>query len=77
MDIRDLLLKDVMIMDMHATTKDEAIDELVHKYAEQGIINDEALYKQDIIKREAESTTGIGDGIAMPMPKIRLLTGQP
>lgn len=34
MDIRDLLLKDVMIMDMHATTKDEAIDELVHKYAE-------------------------------------------
>lgn len=69
MDIRDLLLKDVMIMDMHATTKDEAIDELVHKYAEQGIINDEALYKQDIIKREAESTTGIGDGIAMPHAK--------
>ena len=69
MDIRDLLLKDVMIMDMQATTKDEAIDELVHKYAEQGVINDEALYKQDIIKREAESTTGIGDGIAMPHAK--------
>ncbi|MFC6296081.1 fructose-specific PTS transporter subunit EIIC [Lactiplantibacillus daoliensis] len=69
MDIRELLLKDVMIMDMHATTKDEAIDELVHKYAEQGIINDEALYKKDIIKREAESTTGIGDGIAMPHAK--------
>ncbi|BDZ31091.1 fructose-specific PTS transporter subunit EIIC [Lactiplantibacillus sp. WILCCON 0030] len=69
MDIRELLLKDVMIMNMHATTKDEAIDELVHKYAEQGVINDEALYKQDIIKREAESTTGIGDGIAMPHAK--------
>ncbi|AVK60585.1 PTS fructose transporter subunit IIC [Lactobacillus sp. CBA3605] len=69
MDIRDLLLKDVMIMDMTATTKDEAIDELVHKYAEQGVINDEALYKKDIIKREAESTTGIGDGIAMPHAK--------
>ncbi|MFC6202363.1 fructose-specific PTS transporter subunit EIIC [Lactiplantibacillus nangangensis] len=69
MDIRDLLLKNVMIMDMHATTKDEAIDELVHKYAEQGVINDEALYKKDIIKREAESTTGIGDGIAMPHAK--------
>jgi len=69
MDIRELLLKDVMIMDMHATTKDEAIDELVHKYAEQGVINDEALYKKDIIKREAESTTGIGDGIAMPHAK--------
>jgi len=69
MDIRDLLLKDAMIMDLKATTKDAAIDELVHQYAKVGVINDEALYKKDIIKREAESTTGIGDGIAMPHAK--------
>lgn len=69
MDIRDLLLKDVMIMDLKAQNKDDAINEMVHKYFEQGIIDDEVLYKADIIKREQESTTGIGDGIAMPHAK--------
>ncbi len=74
MDIRDLLLKDVMIMDLKATTKAAAIDELVHQYYVKGIINDEELYKKDIIKREAESTTGIGDGIAMPHAKNKAVT---
>lgn len=69
MDIRELLVPDVMIMDLKATDKAGAIDEMVHQYAQHGIINDEALYKQDILKREAESTTGIGDGIAMPHAK--------
>ncbi|CAM2808278.1 PTS fructose transporter subunit IIABC [Dellaglioa algida] len=69
MDLNELLLKDVMIMDLQATTKTEAIDEMVHKYFEAGVIDDEDLYKQDILKREAQSTTGIGEGIAMPHAK--------
>ncbi|WP_390404572.1 PTS fructose transporter subunit IIABC [Lacticaseibacillus jixiensis] len=69
MDIRELLLKDVMIMDLKATTKEAAIDEMTAKYHEQGIIDDLDLYRSDILKREAESTTGIGDGIAMPHAK--------
>lgn len=69
MDLNELLLKDVMIMDLQATTKAEAIDEMVHKYFEAGVIDDEDLYKQDILKREAQSTTGIGEGIAMPHAK--------
>lgn len=71
MDIRELLLKDVMIMNLKAKSKDEVIDEMVHKYFEQGVIDDEKLYKADIVKREQESTTGIGDGIAMPHAKDR------
>ncbi|MDC7952573.1 PTS fructose transporter subunit IIABC [Liquorilactobacillus mali] len=69
MDIRELLLKDAMIMDLKATTKQEAIDEMVHQYYVTGVINDEELYKKDIVAREAQSTTGIGDGIAMPHAK--------
>lgn len=69
MDIKDLLLKDVMIMDLKATTKQGVIDELVHQYYVKGVIDDEAAYKADIVKREAQSTTGIGDGIAMPHAK--------
>ena len=59
-------MKDIMIMDLKATTKAGVIDEMVHHYYEKGIIDDEELYKQDILKREAESSTGMGDGIAIP-----------
>ena len=66
MDIRSLLMKDIMIMYLKATTKSEVIDEMVHNYYEHGIIDDEDLYKKDIIKREEEGSTGMGDGIAIP-----------
>lgn len=66
MDIRSLLMKDIMIMDLKATTKSEVIDEMVHNYYEHGIIDDEDLYKKDIIKREEKGSTGMGDGIAIP-----------
>lgn len=66
MDLKELLLKDAMIMDLKATTKAEAIDEMVSKYYEIGVIDDKELYKSDILKREAQTSTGIGDGIAMP-----------
>ncbi|WP_225047320.1 PTS fructose transporter subunit IIABC [Lacticaseibacillus kribbianus] len=74
MDIKDLLLKNVMIMDLKATTKAAAIDEMVAKYAAEGIITDADLYRSDIVKREAESTTGIGEGIAMPHAKDKAVT---
>ncbi|APU71487.1 PTS fructose transporter subunit IIC [Companilactobacillus crustorum] len=66
MDLKQLLLKDAMIMDLKATTKEEAIEEMVDKYYQVGVIDDKELYKKDILKREAQTSTGIGDGIAMP-----------
>ena len=66
MDIRDLFMTDLMIMDLKATTKNEVIDEMVHNLFVKGIIDDEELYKKDILKREAESSTGMGEGIAIP-----------
>lgn len=66
MDLKDLLLKDAMILDLQATTKEAAIDEMVNKLAEVDVINDKELYKKDILAREAETSTGIGDEIAMP-----------
>ncbi|KRL09980.1 MAG: fructose-specific PTS transporter subunit EIIC [Schleiferilactobacillus perolens] len=69
MKIQDLLIKDAMILDLKATTKEGAIDEMIDRYAKVGVITDKADYKAHILKREAESTTGIGDGIAMPHAK--------
>ncbi|GKQ42771.1 PTS fructose transporter subunit IIC [Companilactobacillus sp. RD055328] len=66
MDLKELLLKDAMILDLQATTKEAALIEMVDKLAEVDVINDKKLYLKDILAREAETSTGIGDGIAMP-----------
>lgn len=69
MRITDLMIQETMIMDLQATTKDEAIDELIASLNKSGRINDPVLFKEMIYKREAESSTGIGGGIAMPHAK--------
>ncbi|MCP3794603.1 MULTISPECIES: PTS fructose transporter subunit IIABC [Paenibacillus] len=71
MRITDLMIKETMIMDLQATTKDEAIEELIASLEASGRINDRALFKEMIYKREAESSTGIGGGIAMPHAKTK------
>ena len=69
MNINDLLLKSVMIMDLKATTKEAAIDEMIASLAAQDRLNDSALFKEGIMAREAQTSTGLGDGIAMPHAK--------
>ena len=69
MNIKDLLVKDVMIMDLQATDKKGAIDEMVQKMYDGGRISDIETYKEGILKREAQTSTGLGDGIAMPHAK--------
>ncbi|RGL32268.1 PTS fructose transporter subunit IIC [Paenibacillus polymyxa] len=71
MRITDLMIKETMIMDLQATTKDGAIEELITSLEASGRINDRALFKEMIYKREAESSTGIGGGIAMPHAKTK------
>ncbi|AIQ62830.1 PTS fructose transporter subunit IIC [Paenibacillus stellifer] len=71
MRITDLMIKQTMIMDLQATTKEAAIDELIASLDQNGRINDRVLFKEMILKREAESSTGIGGGIAMPHAKTK------
>ncbi|RYL95252.1 PTS fructose transporter subunit IIC [Sporolactobacillus sp. THM7-4] len=71
MKITDLMIQNAMVMNMKARTKEEAIDELISSLEKNGRINDRALFKKMILKREAESSTGIGDGIAMPHAKTK------
>lgn len=71
MRITDLLSKDVMIMSLQATTKEAAIDEMIASLKSNGKINDEVLFKEAIMNREAQSSTGVGEGIAMPHAKTK------
>ncbi|BDG47493.1 PTS fructose transporter subunit IIABC [Parageobacillus sp. KH3-4] len=69
MKITDLLTKEAMILHLQAKTKEEVIDELVAKLQEAGILRDAQAFKEAIFAREAQSTTGVGDGIAIPHAK--------
>ncbi|PJW13189.1 MULTISPECIES: PTS fructose transporter subunit IIABC [unclassified Geobacillus] len=69
MKITDLLTKETMILALQAKTKGEVIDELAEKLAEAGAVSDVEAFKRAIWAREQQSTTGVGDGVAIPHAK--------
>ena len=69
MKIQDLLNKEVMILDLKATSKEAAIDEMISSLVDKGVVTDFETFKTGIMNREAQTTTGLGDGIAMPHSK--------
>ena len=69
MKIQDLLNKEVMILDLKATSKEAAIDEMINSLVDKGLVTDFETFKTGIMNREAQTTTGLGDGIAMPHSK--------
>ncbi|HEL0614381.1 TPA: PTS sugar transporter subunit IIA [Streptococcus equi subsp. zooepidemicus] len=69
MKIQDLLRKDIMILDLQAISKEAAIDEMITELVEHGIVHDFDVFKKSILAREEQTSTGLGDGIAMPHSK--------
>ncbi|HER3277295.1 TPA: fructose-specific PTS transporter subunit EIIC [Streptococcus pyogenes] len=69
MKIQDLLRKDIMILDLQAISKEVAIDEMITKLVEKDIVHDFDVFKKSIMTREEQTSTGLGDGIAMPHSK--------
>ena len=69
MKIQDLLNKKVMLLDLQATTKEAAIDEMINSLVDNGVVTDFDVFKSGIMAREAQTSTGLGDGIAMPHSK--------
>lgn len=69
MRIVDLIRKEGMDLTFAAANKAEAIDKLVGLMDQAGNLNNREGYKEGILAREAQSTTGIGDGIAIPHAK--------
>lgn len=69
MKITELLTKDTVILDLQSTGKPEVIEELIEKLYEAGKITDKEAFKKDILARESQGSTGIGEGIAIPHAK--------
>lgn len=69
MRITDLLDKKSISLNGAPKSKEEALDQVVALMAKSGKIKDEKAYRKQVYAREEESTTGIGEGIAIPHGK--------
>ena len=69
MKITDLLKVEGVKVGAKASSQMDAIDQLVALQDASGNINDKAKYKEGILAREAEFSTAVGDGIAIPHAK--------
>ena len=71
MRISDLLIKDRINLDVQANDKPSLIRELAKLHEKTGVLNDYEGYIEALEAREAQSSTGIGEGIAIPHAKTK------
>ncbi|WP_147804412.1 PTS fructose transporter subunit IIABC [Alkalicoccus halolimnae] len=74
MNITELLKKDTMILDLTARSKEDVIHELAAKLDTAGHLTDRNAFIEAIKERESQSSTGIGEGVAIPHAKVAAVT---
>ena len=74
MRITDLLDKRSISLNGSPSGKNEALNQMVDLMVKSGKINDREGYRKQVYAREEESTTGIGEGIAIPHGKCSAVT---
>jgi len=73
-EIRDVLKPAFINLDLQATDKQAAIRELANTFVHKGAVTNDSVYLDAVMKREEESTTGIGFGVAIPHGKSAAVT---
>lgn len=73
-EIRDVLKPAFINFDLQATDKQAAISELANTFVSEGVVTNDSVYLEAVMKREEESTTGIGFGVAIPHGKSAAVT---
>lgn len=66
MKITDLLSESTISINVKAASKEDVIKQAVKIISASGAIEDVEVYEKGVFAREEESTTGIGEGIAIP-----------
>ena len=69
MEIKYLLKKELMILDLKADNKKDAIEELASKFYEHGYVNSKEEFADGLRAREEQGSTALGDGVAIPHSK--------
>ncbi|WP_374717515.1 fructose-specific PTS transporter subunit EIIC [Neobacillus sp.] len=71
MKITELLSINMIQLHLEGNQKIEVVDQLVDLLYQAGKVTNRDEFKAAILKREEQSTTGIGDGIAIPHAKTK------
>ena len=69
MKITDLLTAEGVRLGVDASTREEALDALIDLQVASGKIADRDAYREAVLAREAETSTAVGDGVAIPHAK--------
>ena len=70
MKIRDLLQKNSILIGLESTDKKEILSQMAHYMASIYNLSDGAVITRNILDREADMSTGIGFGIAIPHARV-------
>jgi len=71
MKITDLLQENAIKLNSLASSKTEVLNQMINLISQTGNILNKQEFKETVLKREKEGTTGIGEGIAIPHGKSR------
>lgn len=69
MRITDLLKKESVALNADVNSKQDAINKLIDLHNDAGNLRDVSEFKKGILAREAQGSTAVGDGIAIPHAK--------
>jgi fructose-specific phosphotransferase system IIA component len=69
MTVSDVLRNDRSELHLKSDNKEDALKELTELLYESGALTDKDAFLNDVLSRESVSTTGIGNGIAIPHGK--------
>lgn len=67
--LKDFIQKECISLELQSKNKADVIDELIGILDKAGKLNDREIFKKEILKREAQSSTGLEEGIAIPHAK--------
>ncbi len=73
MKLSDIVVADAIIPELAAKTRDEAITEIIEALVSAGVITRRNATEatKAVLAREAQATTGIGKGVALPHAKLK------
>jgi mannitol/fructose-specific phosphotransferase system IIA component (Ntr-type) len=73
MKLSDIIIGDAIVPSLVNKTRDAVIEELVESLAEAGAVSKQKVKEitKAIMAREAQATTGIGKGVALPHAKLK------
>lgn len=69
LDIREVISRELILTDIEGESKEGVIQALAERLFEKGYLSDKEEYVKDVLAREKEGVTGLGDGIAIPHGK--------